>query len=246
MTQRIALWALVAVLVAIGAIAIWQGLPLSALEESRYYFLTAILFFASAAWTALRGLKAPGEGLVSGAAAGFAAFLLAISSYLCVKGGQLVSIGGSPYYVLTGAALILVAVLLMLRSVWSARLYAAVVGVTVVWSLLEAGLDFWPLLARLAAFLVVGLWFFAPWTRAHFQTPAKKDLPRLGYARWNLGAWIAGAAVLVMAAFQGWTVEPGSKFATSAGPGVADWRNYGGPTLGTRFVELDQINTGSV
>ena len=61
-------------------------------------------------------------GLVWGAAAGFAAFLAAVGAYLGVKGAQLAGLGGSPYYLIAGIALIAVAALLMLRSVWSARL----------------------------------------------------------------------------------------------------------------------------
>ncbi|MDB5453832.1 MAG: dehydrogenase, partial [Caulobacteraceae bacterium] len=147
MAQRIALWGGVLLFVVIAGLSLWQALPLLPLTESRYYFLTAALFIAAAGWTALRGLKDPGEGAVWGWAAGFAALLTAVGAYLAVKGAQLLGLGGSPYYLIVGLALVAVAVLLVLRSVWSARLYAAILAVTIVWSLIEAGLDLWALMA---------------------------------------------------------------------------------------------------
>jgi membrane-bound PQQ-dependent dehydrogenase (glucose/quinate/shikimate family) len=240
--KRTSLWGVVAALAVIAAIAVWQGLPLHQLAESRYYFLTAILFFAAAGWTASRGQKDAGEGLITGAAAGFAAFLTAVGSYLAVKGGQLAAMGGSPYYVIIGVAMIAVAVLLMLRSVWSARLYAAIVAVTVVWGVIESGFDLWGLMARLAAFLVVGLWFFAPWTKALFKTPA----PKFGHARWNLAATAVGVVVLIAAGFNQSPVKAGSDFGAPKTNGVTSWVSYGGPTLSTRFAELTQINTDNV
>jgi membrane-bound PQQ-dependent dehydrogenase (glucose/quinate/shikimate family) len=244
MGQRIALWSVVVVLAAIGAVAIWQGLPLFPLIESRYYGLTAVLFFVAAGWSAMRGRRDPGEGLIVGAAGGFAAFIAVVGVYLAVKGGQLVGLGGNPYYVVTGVSLVAVAVLMVMRSVWAARLYAAVVAVTIVWSLIETGLDLWGLMARLAAFLVVGLWFLAPWTRALFAGRAE---PNRGYARWNLGTIVVvGVLVLVVAGFQTGPVNAGSDFGAPKTNGVTDWRTYGGSTLSTRFAEIAQINTGNV
>jgi membrane-bound PQQ-dependent dehydrogenase (glucose/quinate/shikimate family) len=245
MAQRIALWGAALVFAAIGAIAIWQGFPLLPLPESRYYILTAVLFLAAAVWTVMRGLKDPGEGFVWGMAAGFAAFLTAVGAYLAVKGSALLGLGGSPYYVIAGLALIAVAVLLVLRSVWSVRLYAVLLAATIVWSVFEAGLDLWALMARLAAFLVVGLWFFAPWTTALYRTDATKAAPKFGFARWHLAATVVGVVLLVAAGFNSGPVEAGSNFGTPTGNGVTDWRSYGGTTLSTRFAEIAQITPGN-
>ena len=51
----------------------------------------------------------------------FAAFLLAVGAYLGVRGAELISLGGSWYYALTGAGIAAVAVLVV----------AAVVAATV-------------------------------------------------------------------------------------------------------------------
>ena len=112
-----------------------------------------------------------------------------------------------------------------------------------VWAVFEAGLDFWALMARLAAFLVVGLWFVAPWTKALYEAKAES---KVSYRRWNLIASALGAVLLVVAAFQAGPVESGSNFGQVKGNGVTDWRAYGGTTLSTRFAEIDQINTGNV
>lgn len=242
MGQRVALWSAVLLFAVIGAVSLWQGLPLLQLAESRYYLLTAVLFLATAGWTAVRGRESPGEGALWGWAAGFAAFLTAVGAYLAVKGGQLLGLGGSPYYLIVGVALIAVAALLVRRSVWSARLYAAILAVTLVWSVLEAGLDFWALMARLAALLVVGLWFVTPWTKALYT----RSGTAVSYRRWNLGASALGVLLLAAAAFHAGPVQSGSDFGAPKGNGVTDWKSYGGPTLSTRFAEIDQINTGNV
>jgi membrane-bound PQQ-dependent dehydrogenase (glucose/quinate/shikimate family) len=245
MGQRIALWGGVLAFVFVAAVSVWQGLPLLSIGEGRYYLLTAALFLAAAAWAVLRGLKDPGEGAVWGWAAGFAALLACVGAYLAVKGGQLIGLGGSPYYVIAGVGLIVIAVLHVLRSPWAARLYALLLAATLVWSVFEAGLDFWALMARLAAFLVVGLWFLAPWTAALYRGRAP-GRPRLGHAAWNLGATVVGVLLLVVAAFQSGPVQAGSDFGHPKTPAVTDWRAYGGTTLSTRFAESDQINTGNV
>jgi membrane-bound PQQ-dependent dehydrogenase (glucose/quinate/shikimate family) len=247
MAVRIAFWAFAALFVVIGGIALWLGsglvqwLP----GEAIYYLLTGGLFLAATAWMILKGLRGdPGDALVIGLGAAFAAFLLSVASYFLIKGSTLMSMGGSWYYVVAGLAMAAVAVLMVLRNVWAARIWAALVGVTVVWSLWEAGLDFWPLLTRLAAFVVVGLWFIAPWTRALFVRGPERVAPQ-GVARWNLAALGAGALALIIAAFIGFPVQQGSRFGND-GVVSADWTAYGNTTLGTRFSTLDQINTQNV
>ena len=96
----------------------------------------------------------------------YALLLLLIGLVLIVPGGFLVSLGGSPYYVLSGLALVAVAFFIARRSDKAIKLYGLILGATVRWALFEAGLDLFALLPRRAAWLVVGLWFLAPWLRA--------------------------------------------------------------------------------
>src|SRR4051794_28080435 len=71
-------------------------------------------------------------------------------------GIQLVLLGGSPYYVLAGSAILISAVLLFAldhRTVW---VYAAAWGFTLGWSIYEVGLDGWGLMPRLLALSAFG------------------------------------------------------------------------------------------
>ena len=94
-----------------------------------------------------------------------ATLLLVIGLYLLLGGTQLLLLGGSPYYVVTGLTVTAAAVML-----WRARklgmwLYVAMLAWTVIWALWEAGLDGWGLGARLIAPFVLGLWFLFPHVR---------------------------------------------------------------------------------
>src|SRR5438105_3122443 len=64
MARGIALWGGVLAFVLVGAVAVWQGLPLLPVGEGRYYLLTAGLFFAAAVAALMRrrARGAPGAG----------------------------------------------------------------------------------------------------------------------------------------------------------------------------------------
>ncbi len=175
----------------------------------------------------------------------FAAFLALVGAYLAWLGVKLIGLGGSYYYAPVGLGLIAVAVLLVLRNVWGPRLYAIITAITAVWALLESGFDLLALLPRLAAFLVVGLWFLSPWSRAAMRNNDGGAEPSTG--RWVGGSIALGALALVIASFQGYHVEQGTTNAVAANvQPVTDWRAYGGTTLATRFGQIDQINEKNV
>ena len=183
----------------------------------------------------------------------FAVFLLAVGGYLAVRGWDLISLGGSWYYAITGVGLVLVAVLTAIGSLWAPRLWALIVAATIVWAIYESGLDLLALLPRLAAFVAVGLWFAMPWTRAHFSKAAPMGDADYGGAppkrpfRWPELTSLAGLAVLILAGMQPWKVEQGSKFEVAANvPAVTDWRFYGNVAEGQRFAQIDQINVKNV
>ena len=95
----------------------------------------------------------------------FAALLFLIGLVLGDGGIRLVLLGGSPYYVIAGAALLLSALLLWRGRMAGAWLYGSLLLGTLVWSLWEVGLDGWALMPRLLAPVVLGLWLLLPRTR---------------------------------------------------------------------------------
>jgi quinoprotein glucose dehydrogenase len=95
----------------------------------------------------------------------FAILLFLFGAALGAGGVELALLGGSLYYVLTGAALMATAWLL-----WHGRragmwLFVVIIAYTLAWSLWEVGFDGWSLASRLGLFVLLGLYFLLPHTR---------------------------------------------------------------------------------
>jgi len=211
--------------------------------EAVFYFLTGAAFLAVTAYSARGALSPKAGGVAAGLNAAFAAALIMIGAYLLWFGAQLLMLGGSFYYALSGAALFGSAVLLIMRRPLGAMIYAGIVAVTVIWSFMEAGLDFVAVLPRVVAWIVVGLWFLSPWHRTAMGKTAET---RIDGGRWVGFASLAGALLLAVSAMQAYSVVEGTKNEVVAGTPVTDWRNYGGVPEGQRFAQLDQINQENV
>src|SRR5882672_11075627 len=93
----------------------------------------------------------------------FALLLAGIGLVLILGGSRLLMLGGSLYYLIAGLALVLSSVLLWRRNRLGSLVYGAILLFTIIWSLWEVGFDGWALLPRLAAPLVIGLWFLTLW-----------------------------------------------------------------------------------
>jgi len=87
----------------------------------------------------------------------FGGLLLLIGLALAAGGVQLAVLGGSWYYLITGLALAVSGLLYLWRKPAAAWLYASVFIGTVLWALCEVGLNFRPLVPRLAPVLVLAL-----------------------------------------------------------------------------------------
>ena len=95
----------------------------------------------------------------------FALVLLVIGGWLAVGGVQLLRLGGSPYYAVAGAAIVLSALLLWFGRRTGAWLYTAMLAGTWIWAVWEVGFDGWQLLPRVLLLTLVGLWLLTPWAR---------------------------------------------------------------------------------
>ena len=266
MASRAARWAFAAVYGIVAIIAVWGGIvqlnppapdpgpfdpnPLPLLVNpamftaAMFYFLTAA-GFAFATFYAVRGALANRpDGTTSGLNMAFAIFLGIVGVYLTYYGVQLLMLGGSFAYALSGVALLASAFFVIRRSALGGIIYAGIVGLWVVLSLIEGGLDFLALLPRLAAWIVVGLWFLSPWYHTAMGKTAERKTDGGGMFVGLASA--AGALVLVVGAFQGYPVEKGTDNGPATGTAVTDWRNYGGVPGGQRFAQIDQINIENV
>ena len=266
MASRVAPWAFAAVYGIVAIIAIWGGVvalsppaappspfdpnPLPPLVNSgmftaaMFYFVTALAFAGAAAHAVLMIRRQEPLALQLGLNTAFAALLAVIAAYNIWYGGILMSLGGDFYFLVIGIALAATAALLVLRNPLSATVFAAITIGTIVWAFFETGLDFLALLPRLDGWIVLGLWFIAPW----YGQAMKQGETRPFYAggRWPGFASLAAALVLVLAAFQAYPVTEGTKNTVASGPAVTDWQHYGGVPGGQRFAQIDQINVGNV
>jgi membrane-bound PQQ-dependent dehydrogenase (glucose/quinate/shikimate family) len=266
MASRVAPWAFAAVYGIVAIIAIWGGVaalvppapppsqfdpnPLPPLVNSgmftaaMFYFVTALAFAAATAHAVVLVRRQEPLALQLGLNTAFAALLAVIAAYNIWYGGILFSLGGDFYFLVIGLALAVVAALLMLRNPLSATVFAVITLGTIVWAFMEAGLDFLALLPRLDGWIVLGLWFIAPWHRNAMKTGEKQ--PFYAGGRWPGFASLAAGLLLAVAAFQAYPVVEGTRNAVAAGPAVTDWRHYGGVSGGQRFAQIDQINVGNV
>jgi len=185
------------------------------------------------------------------------AAILALLGLAMLAGGiELARLGGSLYYLIAGAGIVVSAVLIGMRRDPGVWLYWAVVGGSIVWAVWEVGFDLWLLMPRLLVLILLGLWLLVPWTRAAFRG-------RIGGGRRAL-AIVAGVIVTAFAGlllhnsygpaslvdprFQtGKGIFPGATLANGAqAANAADWPFWGRDAGGSRYSPLNQITPANV
>ena len=177
------------------------------------------------------------------------AIVMALMGVVLLVGGiWLVVLGGSPYYVIAAAALLVTAWLLATGHAAALWLYAALLLGTMIWAVWEVGLDFWSLAPRGDILVPLGIWLLFPFIVSHLS-------PGRQAARGGLVAVLVLAAVVLglsltrdRSAVAGVLPGPsGGQTAAAAEPSAkTDWTAYGGTGAGTRYSELQQINKTNV
>jgi len=173
----------------------------------------------------------------------FGGLLLLIGLILTAGGANLLWLGGSAYYVLTGLGLAASGLAIALGRLVGVLLYAAVFALTVIWAFWEAGNNVWALVPRLVAptVLMIAVLLLSP--------TFKQDR-----VRWR--GVLGGSFSLILAAvvvpfFYGSSEVAGardrpapSQFTDSGSD--ADWSAYGGTYAAQRYSKLDQIDRTNV
>ncbi len=183
-----------------------------------------------------------------------AALIALIGLVLTGGGGWLLSLGGSPYYLVTGIAFLATAVLLFRRSAAALWLYALIILGSLAWAVWEAGFDWWQLGPRGGIIVLLGLWLMLPAIRRPlgFASPTG--------ATYAASALPLAVAVVVAVAVAGYsmTQDPHDIAGTlptdiaNASPALGgnvpagEWHQYGRTPFGQRYSPLDQINTDNV
>jgi quinoprotein glucose dehydrogenase len=174
----------------------------------------------------------------------FIVFLALVGGSLVWLGLELVRIGGSPYYVIGGVAILAACGLIARRDWRGVWLYAAFLIGTIIWALWESGWDGWALAPRLGMPLAIGLWMLTPVFRRGMGVTAPLSAGRM--------LWSGLLAIAVLAiGYTFWTDRPsgGHDMASAAPPTDAtagEWRYYGNDAGGSHFSPLAQITPANV
>lgn len=180
-----------------------------------------------------------------------AAVFVATGIALLVLGILLLLVGGSLYYALAGAMVVIAGVFLWNADRRGAWIYGLMLVCTIVWALWEVGLDGWALTPRLLAPAVLGLWLLTP---CAYRDDGARNAR--GGRLAMVAAVLAPFLILVVAGFtpssQGVlaggaaTDNTDAAAGPSAGPGDGDWLHYGNDEGGQRYSPLAQISPQNV
>lgn len=186
---------------------------------------------------------------------------------LLYVGIELLTVGGSIYYVIAGVATLAFAVLLGLRRTAAIWLFAVGAIATLVWGLLEAGWDGWALVPRFNWIIVMGLVLWALQAPVRRRAAERGDLiSPWGYALATGGVSIVLFAVLLVPLFNNPFVELASNESVAQRPKDAygrrtienasgavaasndaqSWTAYGGSNLAQKFSPAAQITVDNV
>ncbi|WP_250536245.1 glucose/quinate/shikimate family membrane-bound PQQ-dependent dehydrogenase [Caballeronia sp. AZ10_KS36] len=187
---------------------------------------------------------------------GTAIAFIVIGLLLAAGGAYLVTLDGSWYYALTGVAIVLTGLLLLIRRRSALLLFALVLFGSTIWAVFEARFDFWQLLPRLWIWVLLAVWLLIPYVHrgALFGPPSTARAARVPLAAaivltvlLGIGTYFtdphdrAGSIDVSVAADPN---QPDLNAATGRQPG--DWIDYGGSPLGQRYVPLAQITPQNV
>jgi quinoprotein glucose dehydrogenase len=183
----------------------------------------------------------------------FLAVILVLLGLVVGFGGVwLLALGGSPYYVVAAAGLLVAGLLLLLGRPTGLLVYALVIAGSLGWAIYEVGFDWWQLAPRGGLLIVLGLLMLTPWVR--------RPLARRSGKVWGLSALALVAAILasVAVAVYSMTIDghqiagtvPEAEAATlppsEATVVPAEWHAYGRTPGGSRYSPLTAITPANV
>lgn len=173
--------------------------------------------------------------------------LLATGLFFVIGGGKLVSLGGSWYFVIAGIFTVLSAIQFFRRKSSAVLIFALVFIGSAIWAVLDAGIDFWPLVSRLmtlAGFLLLAM-ITLPALRKH---EGKTSAAKPAYAI-SAVLVIGLVATFIQMFLPHPTVVNGQELPlmpVAKDQQQKNWDNYGNTPEGSRFVALDQITRDNV
>jgi len=180
---------------------------------------------------------------------------------LLIGGIWLAALGGSWYYLLAGAALIAVGIMLAKRLPEALWIYALLVVATVAWALWESGLDWWPLAARGDVLFLLGLFLLTPWVTRPLvrreRVNQQVQVQPTAAARRATIPLAFSLALFLLVAIASWFADTHkiegelsaarTQIAADAdGVPAGEWHAYGRTGHGQRYSPLEQITPRNV
>ena len=171
--------------------------------------------------------------------------LLLLAAGLVWLGVQLVFAGGSIYYVIAGALLAVTAWHLWQQSADALKSFGVLWVGTLLWALMESGLNGWALTGRLGLLTGIGVWLLMPWVRHSLDLPKTTPITKGLLAAVSI--FIVGGLALI---FWNDRITGGKNLTEIAAgpddPAMGEWKTYGNTPGGNRYSPLDQITPSNV
>jgi quinoprotein glucose dehydrogenase len=164
-------------------------------------------------------------------------------------GGQLLLVGGSPFYAILAVGLLITAVLLFMNRVIALSVYAVIMWIVMGWIVYEVGFDKWQWIPRGDIIGLIGLWLALPWVVRPLFRKQKPGAVRSFHP--FLGGTVLFSIALVIGMMFYDPYPQHGTLATDRNAAVVDvaqndWTAYGGTNNGLRFSALKQITKDNV
>ncbi|MEC7138216.1 MAG: membrane-bound PQQ-dependent dehydrogenase, glucose/quinate/shikimate family [Pseudomonadota bacterium] len=161
------------------------------------------------------------------------------------QGATLLGMGGTPYYVVAGLAMLVAAWDLFCGRPRGFVIFSGVLLLTLAWAVYESGNGFWTVGSRIWIIGLFAVWLCLPMIRRGLWP---QPIPKLFSLRSVQLSAVASALVLgamCVNQFSGTNVDFEPK---QYGPAqnASDWNAYGGNKSGTRYAPFETINANNV
>jgi quinoprotein glucose dehydrogenase len=182
----------------------------------------------------------------------FAAVIALVGVLLGSGGIWLIVLGGSFFYLIQGLAFVAIAALIWARNPLALWVYAALVLLTLVWAVLEVGLDWWQLAPRGDLTVGLGIILMFPWVARSIRSQSHDPVFKSGWIA-LAGSLAVSVAIALFAIFTpshemtGNLPERGASDVHALDQDAGkEWTAYGGTQAGKRYSTLDQITPENV
>lgn len=179
----------------------------------------------------------------------FAALIALIGLFFLGGGIWLLTLGGSPYYAVAGAAIFVSAGFLWFGNPTGSAIFQLTTVATVLWAIWESGLDVVAVAPRVGLFIVLTAWLYMPWVARGLNNDPEEDPPPddtsdLKKVAAAIAITVIGAGAVFGAQYT--MAQEHRHHGGEHGAHAGDWRHYGGDLFGSRYSTLDQISEDNI